>query len=548
MAVVLRSGMSVGAMSAEEDERFLRECFVETDAAAAVMDLASPQCIVLGRTGSGKSAILLHLEQSIPNAIRINPDSLSLNYISNSNIISYFDGLGINLDVFYQLLWRHIFAVELIKAKQRFENERQAKSWIEALFRRFGEDQKKKKALEYLFEFGDSFWADTEERIREVVRNIERKFTEESGIDLKAGPVKVADKAGSEDRTSVAETREVIHKAQRVVNDVQIQELENVLNLLRDDIFDDKYERYYIIIDDLDRDWASDGIRFKLVRALIETIKKFRRLPNVKIIISMRADLLLTVLDKTTSAGFQSEKYEDLYLRMRWTPEELREMLQKRINKLFKDQYTGRDVKLEEVIAPRVGEKDSFDYILERTLERPRDVISYFNECLAVAAGQNKISNKTIRDAEAEYSAKRLRSLADEWREAYGDLEPALRSLKELGARFEFKDLDKKALESYCLTILDGSDEAVRRRCFHSESQAFFSGSLSLTSFREIICQVLYIVGAIGIKADSHSKYEWSYKNRPKFELSRLNADSKFAIHPMLHKALGVYADPRTII
>src|SRR5690606_1412840 len=155
-------------------------------------------------------------------------------------------------------------------------------------------------------QFGDSFWADTEERIREVVRNIERKFTEESGIDLKASPVSISSKGGSEDTRGFSETREVIHKAQKVVNDVQIQELENVLNLLRDDIFDDKYERYYIIIDDLDRDWASDTIRFKLVRALIETIKKFRRIPNVKIVISMRADLLLTVLDKTTSAGFQS--------------------------------------------------------------------------------------------------------------------------------------------------------------------------------------------------------------------------------------------------
>jgi hypothetical protein len=280
MAIVLRTGMSIGAMSAEEDERFLTDCFLETDSAALIRSLDASQCIVLGRTGSGKSAILLDVENRHHNTVRINPEALSLNYISNSNIISFFDNMGIKLDVFYQLLWRHILVVELIKAKQKFENEHQARGFIDSLFRKLSKDPKKTKALEYLFSFGNSFWADTEERIREVVDNIENRLSEESGIDLKSGIVSLSMRDVGETKTGTTVTKEIIYKAQKVVNDVQIQELENAINLLKEDVFDDKYETYYIIIDDLDKDWANDNIKFKLVRALVETIKKFRRIPN----------------------------------------------------------------------------------------------------------------------------------------------------------------------------------------------------------------------------------------------------------------------------
>jgi hypothetical protein len=261
----------------------------------------------------------------------------------------------------------------------------------------------------------------------------------------------------------------------------------------------------------------------------------------------MRADLLQTVLEKTTSAGFQTEKYEDLFLRLKWTSPQLKELLGKRIEKLFKDQYTGRKIEVSDVITGRVGEKDSFEYMLERTLDRPRDIISYFNECLMTAAGQTKITNNVIRDAELEYSSKRLVSLADEWREVYGNLEPALRALKEFGPRFEYRDLNKDAIEGFCLNILDGTDEQINNRCFKPESQAYANGSISLNAFREIMVSALYVIGAIGIKVNSQSTYEWSYKNRPKLELSRMSDFSKIAVHPMLHKALGIYADPRTI-
>lgn len=101
MAVTVRRGMSIGQMSAEQDRRFLAECFIETGQPSQVGDIDNPKAIVLGRTGSGKSALLQHLEDTKENVARLDPENLSLNFISNSTIIRYFDDLGVDLGVFF---------------------------------------------------------------------------------------------------------------------------------------------------------------------------------------------------------------------------------------------------------------------------------------------------------------------------------------------------------------------------------------------------------------------------------------------------------------
>ena len=169
MPIILRPGMTLGAMSAEDDSAFLDEGFVDTAALANLSEQDSPKCIALGRTGSGKSALLLHIEHHQSNVKRINPDSLSLNYISNSNLLRFFDELGIDLDVFYQLLWRHVLTVEVLQLKKQLADDRASEHFISNLFQRFNPNEKKKRALEYLFNYGTSFWSDTEHRVREVV-------------------------------------------------------------------------------------------------------------------------------------------------------------------------------------------------------------------------------------------------------------------------------------------------------------------------------------------------------------------------------------------
>ena len=97
---------TIGAASAEDDAEFLEDCFVETEEYEVIKDQKDIRQIVLGRTGSGKSALFEYLKLKYPDrVISIEPHELALTHVSNSSVIRYFSDLGVNLDPFYKLLW-----------------------------------------------------------------------------------------------------------------------------------------------------------------------------------------------------------------------------------------------------------------------------------------------------------------------------------------------------------------------------------------------------------------------------------------------------------
>lgn len=63
----------------------MEHCFVDVGDIEALHDCNDPKRIVLGRTGSGKSALLLRLKEVEARAIEVRPESLALAYISNHN-------------------------------------------------------------------------------------------------------------------------------------------------------------------------------------------------------------------------------------------------------------------------------------------------------------------------------------------------------------------------------------------------------------------------------------------------------------------------------
>ena len=101
---------TIGTASAEDDLEFLQACFVKTDEYEVLKDKGDIRQIVLGRTGSGKSALFEYLKlEHEDRVISIEPQELALTHVSNSSVIKYFSDLGVNLDPFYKLLWRHVF-------------------------------------------------------------------------------------------------------------------------------------------------------------------------------------------------------------------------------------------------------------------------------------------------------------------------------------------------------------------------------------------------------------------------------------------------------
>ncbi|MFA6062865.1 MAG: hypothetical protein WC736_09715 [Gallionella sp.] len=530
-----RRGASIGELDAESDDAYLSTCFVETGDYQILSDIGNSHRIIVGRTGAGKSALIRQLMQSEENVIEILPENLSLNYISNSDLISTLERSGVKLDLFYTLLWKHVFATELLRAKFNLLNEEKTKNWfinfLDQITRR---DKNKERALTYLRDWGEKFWQETEYRVKEVTQKLETDIKDQLGATL-AG---LSLSANSEQKLTEAKTVEVVHKAQKIVNDIKLKALSDVMGFLADDVFNDTQQRYYIVIDKLDENWVDNDLRYRLIRALIETVKDYRKVPSVKIIVALRLDLLQSVFEKTRDAGFQEEKYESLLLHLSWSKERLESLLDERIDKLVREQYTSSAIKLRTLFPSTIGKETFVDYLFNRTLLRPRDAIAFINECIKRSDGLNQVTVQTVREAEREYSALRVASLEHEWFVQFPKLKCYLRLLERMPIEFRLSSLSKEKIDSFVIDeACDGerdSDPVIRAAFKYLDR-----GQDNHHSFVIELIKAFYRIGVVGIKPDGFTGQLWSFKSERAPSDGQIKPSSIIFVHPMVWGNLG---------
>ena len=254
--------------------------------------------------------------------------------------------------------------------------------------------------------WGSRFWEESQERIKELVENFEDQL--KVGVNLTGLGVPI-DASGST-KIDVTKRTEITEQATKVINTIQIKKLSTVMDLMAQNIFTDDQKKYYIVIDQLDDSWVEDGLRYKLIRALIETIKDFKKVQNVKIIISMRTDLLERVYSTTRDSGFQEEKYDALSVPMKWNAGSLFQLIDKRVAYAFKKQYTKESVGFYDIFERDYRQTGNvFEYMANRTQMRPRDIIAFVNLVFELVAGKTKVGANDIDKAEIEYSKRRAR-------------------------------------------------------------------------------------------------------------------------------------------
>jgi hypothetical protein len=533
--IVFRRNSDIGAPDAEADDLFLSNCFTDTGDLATLLDCQNPRCLVLGRTGSGKTALLKQILRTREHSVELSPEDLALNYVTNSQTLRFFEEAGVQLDIFYTLLWRHIITVELLKLRYNITNSESQTHFLSSLGQLFSRDKTKKKALDYLTKWGSQFWTETEYRTKEFTRKLETDLTASAKVDTSFIHL------GAEGARKLSEEQriEVRDAGMRVVNQVQVKDLHEVIGLLAEDIFYDLSDKYYIVIDRLDEDWVDDRIRFKLIKALIEALRTFRKIHSAKIIVALRTDLHFRVLKETVHAGFQQEKYTSLYLHLRWTRQQLEQLLDRRVNFMFKRQYTNSNVALLDILpSAKIEKRSALDHILDRTFFRPREAILYLNNCIARSEGSNEISITTIRQVDVTYSQRRLISLADEWRREYPNLINAMSFLNRRDIPFTIASIDKDDCEKLALKILEeskGSDSI-----YDLAEVYYLASDLSEQQFMSSLLAILYQAGVVGVKPDPQLGRQWAYLDEPTINKEQIRDESKIDVHKTFWAALGI--------
>jgi hypothetical protein len=533
---VFRPLDSIGYPDAQEDHEFLANCFVDEGYLAVLSDCAKPERVVIGRTGAGKSALLeMLLEEQGDRVKRFLPETLALNYVSDSPVFGVLKGLGVNLDLFFNLLWKHVFAVELIRWRFEITDSFAQQNIFQTLAATFNPAQR--KALEYLRQFGDNFWADAENRVTALTKVFERELQGKLGLpDGLPVDASVAGKL----KWTTEEKVELQQKAQSVVNDVQRRHLTEVTSLVKA-VLADKNRKWYIIIDQLDENWVDDKFKAQLIRSLLDTIRSFQAVQNLKIIVALRYDLIDRVFRDARGSGAQREKYRGMYLDVLWKRSALLAMLDKRVDYMVKSRYTTKTVKPRDIL-PRVVDKKqpTIDWLLDRTLMRPRDVIAFINACIRNSAGSPAIPVNAIKAAEGAYSRDRLEAIYEEWGIEFPTLSAFTHLLSNKPSHFDAEDITEDELLEACtrrLSFQQGQIAAHDDLLSHAVKQCEVGGDLA--TFRRTLIWVFYKVGIVGIKVSASTRYLFSFDREQSISQEEILPTSRVAIQPTFWRVLA---------
>jgi hypothetical protein len=405
------------------------------------------------------------------------------------------------------------------------------------------------KALEYFRKFGGAdFWETTEVRVQEITKKIEKGLETSLGGKLKAAELSAKHAAKIEEQDRI----EIVSNVKTFLSTIQMSSLQAVVDILSEGDFSRTGATYTIVIDDLDEQWAEDELRYRLIRALIEVVKRFRSVRCVKILVALRADLLDTVLSATRDSGFQEEKFDDFFLKIRWTDAQLKQIINLRVEELAKRKYTSASVGFYDIFPKQVRRLDTLDYMVRRTLKRPRDIILFANNVLEEASGRTEVSPSIVQDAERAYSVGRFNSLAQEWSDTYPQLSAHLDFLKGLRSRVEVSAISVAHVNNHLLRmftldspkiVLDPVTKAALRLV---EAGGDIANITQALEFMRVLFGCLFRVGAIGIKQPQHGRIIWNDEPGLAATGETVELGSTIAIHPMLYGALGTQVIPES--
>lgn len=163
------------------------------------------------------------------------------------------------------------------------------------------------------------------------------------------------------------------------------------------------------------------------------------------------------------------------------------------------------------------------DYILDRTMLRPRDAISFVNYCLKECDGNVSIDKDIVLMAEEKYFSSRKRALASEWVSIYKNISDYVDSLSLLqSSEFTISSIDefkKNEILTYLLDrVSSNNDDSL-----HSKI---------VMNFDELV-KVWFIIGIIGIKR-TQSLIIYSSYDKPDLDITDMKRT--FVIHPLFNR------------
>lgn len=512
-----RKNAEIGKLDAETDS-YLSECFYESDVFKGIIDFDNTENnpdftrrIIVGRTGSGKTALLKQIiaSQSVKVHDTIEAENTVFEHINNNVFISNLMEQGIDLRVFYKSLWLHVLLVKVINQFYK----RSYASFFDTIKGFIGAKKKTynaELANEYLDKFKDSFFNDN------IVSEITDKMQEELACKIGSSGVDASAKVKEE------RARKIQTTTSSYVSKELLRKQKELIKLITEEFANDKQIRVIISIDDLDKSWLSNSsIRYDFINALLEAFKELLGISSVKILIAIRTDIIMGIYQNSLR---QDEKDQSLIYAISWNKVEIRNILDARITLLVQSQYQStKTVSFSDIFDFKVHGQKADDYIINRTMLRPRDAINFVNLCLSECNGGIELDEDIVLEAEEKFYSVRKTALVKEWGSIYPHTRDYLDSISFLASvNFRVSELDTLIKERVLNYLIDRPNHLPENEEHNNR----------MLNFEELV-KFWFVVGAIGIKK-SKTLVVYSSFEKPELDIADLNKE--FEIHPLFFR------------
>lgn len=514
MAYQFRKNTNIGQLEAESDS-FLESCFIETDIYSILCNFDDKSNItkrvIVGRTGSGKTALLkkISTNPTIKKYERIEAESTVFEHINNNIYVSQLILNGVDLRAFYKSLWLHVLLIKAIEI--RFSTLSSFFDRIDAMYQKTKRKGKFYEAYEYVETYKDNFFNPM--AISEITSKLETVLSAE---------VKIPSLATSKGSLTKESVEKIQTSTSRYVSVELLRKQKELIKWLSEESDSGKIHAI-VSIDDLDKSWLSASeIRYDFINALLDAIKEFVNLPGIKFLVSVRTDILMGIYRNNLR---QEEKDKSFILPITWSKNEILNLLDKRIDYLIKNQYAGKEtVHFSDIFNFDIQGQPATDFVLERTMLRPRDAIDFVNLTLAQAAERSvELDEDAVLLAEESFYSSRKTALDKEWTSLYPHIRDYVDSINFIEQReFSISDISKDVKEKI-VDFLSGRTKKEDFDVKHSE--------ISL-EFNELV-KVWFIIGIVGIKKNDHLILYSSF-DKPDLDITDMN--KSFYIHPLFYR------------
>ena len=440
LRIRFRSDESIGDPDAGNDSFYLKECFVDTAFFDSLTDMSNGKSLLIGRTGTGKTACIQRIkhlsETQNLKCVEVDVAQEFLGYISGLTLLKeWAETNKHNLTLFFKNMWKHIVIFSIMS--KEFSSSGKCLDKIAQYFsaNKKAENKLRQQLEDYVNSYGEDFWNPARSTTSEVVKSTVRELEFEGQMDIPGGGARASYRHENSEASSTRgnEAHDKIHAYFRK----QMLQSQAAIESISEYIKGNYRGSFYVLIDKLDEEWIDESIRYHLIRALVETVRDLYHGNDehpIKVVVAMRTDLIQKVYEVTRSSGFQSEKYHAFETRIEWGRKDLALIVNKRIDHMCQSWYTTQRISIQDLAPPqREKDKKLIEYIMDRTLGRPRDVISFVNHILRDLGKEqrDKLTRRVLNRVEREYSAERFASVMDEWYSLYPHLKIYARVLED---------------------------------------------------------------------------------------------------------------------